>query len=56
MTTPLGDTEYLNNGVNYIIIGNTKTTTYVFGIAWIENVTEENDIQTWFGADPTYFV
>ncbi len=31
------------------------TTKYVFGIAWIENVTTENDVQTWYGADPTLF-
>ncbi len=49
------DTEYLDDGVQYVIVENTNTTTYVFGIAWIENVTEENDVQTWFGADPTYF-
>ena len=25
----------------------------VFGIAWIENVTTENNVQTRYGADPT---
>lgn len=38
-----------------MITGNTKVSTYVFGVAWIVDATEENDIQTWFGADPTYF-
>lgn len=33
----------------------TKTTKFVFGIAWIDNVTAENDVQTWYGADPTLF-
>lgn len=33
----------------------TKTDRYVFGVAWIENVTDDNDVQTWFGADPTMF-
>lgn len=45
----------------YLIAKNTKTTKYVFGIAWIDNVgwddeiDEENnrDVQTWFAADPT---
>ena len=30
-------------------------TKYVFGVTWIENVTTENDVQTWYGADPTLF-
>ncbi len=38
-----------------MITENTKTAAYVFGVAWIVNVTEENDVQTWYGADPTYF-
>ena len=38
-----------------MILEETKTTKYVFGVAWIEKVTTENDVQTWFGADPTLF-
>lgn len=49
------DTEYLDDGVQYVIVENTNATTYVFGIAWIENVTDDNEVQTWFGADPTLF-
>ena len=49
------DTEYLEDGVRYVINEDTKTDRYVFGVAWIENVTDDNDVQTWFGADPTYF-
>ena len=33
----------------------TKTTKYVFGSAWIDSVTVEKDVQTWYGADPIYF-
>ncbi len=47
------DTEYLSDGVQYCILPMTKTEKYVFGIAWLNNVTENTDIQTWFGADPT---
>lgn len=55
------DVDYLKNGMAYLIAKNTKTTKYVFGIAWIDNVgwddeiDEENnrDVQTWFAADPT---
>lgn len=49
------DTEYLEDGVRYVINEDTKTDRYVFCVAWIENVTDDNDVQTWFGADPTMF-
>lgn len=49
------DIEYLNNGVKYIILPNTKTNEYVFGIAWLEHSNKNNELQTWFGADPTIF-
>ncbi|MEG1956750.1 MAG: hypothetical protein RR071_03335 [Lachnospiraceae bacterium] len=47
------DNEYTENGVKYIIFAETATDRYSFGIAWINRVNEENDVQTWFGADPT---
>ncbi len=47
------DCNYLSNGVEYNILPETKTQSYVFGIAWIGNLNEERDVQTWFGADPT---
>lgn len=37
---------------SYYILTNTKTTYYVFGVAWILECNEQNDVQTWFGADP----
>lgn len=46
---------YTTDGVQYCLLSFTKTSRYVFGIAWIENVSENNDVQTWFGADPTLF-
>ena len=49
------DNDYMEDGVSYLIMEDTKTTKYVFGITWIDNVTVENDVQTWYGADPTYF-
>ena len=49
------DTEYLEDCVRYVINEDTKTDRYVFGVAWIENVTDDNDVQTWFRADPTMF-
>ncbi|MPN29667.1 hypothetical protein SDC9_177120 [bioreactor metagenome] len=47
------DSSYLNNGIGYSILPNTKSHTFLFGIAWINECNDENDLQTWFGADPT---
>ena len=39
---------------SYAIQPSTKTTHYVFGVAWIFDCTSiDRDTQTWFGADPT---
>ena len=54
------DAEYLENGMSYQILPDTKTNLYVFGIAWIDNVdcddtdseNSSRDCQTWFAADP----
>lgn len=56
------DTDYLDNGMAYIIMPETKTEKYTFGIAWIDDVgwddpiDDENsrDVQTWFAADPIF--
>ena len=56
------DAAYLENGMSFLIDGNTKTERYVFGVAWIDNVgrgdtTDDNrDAETWYGADPAYFM
>ena len=47
------DNEYQDNGADYVILGATKTQIFTFGVAWINNCTENNEVQTWFGADPT---
>lgn len=46
------ENEYLDDGVAYLVLQKTKTEKFVFGVAWLNNCTEENDVQTWFGADP----
>lgn len=46
------ENEYLDDGVAYLILPKTKTEKFVFGVAWLNNCTEENEVQTWFGADP----
>lgn len=48
------DSIYLDNGIGYSILPTTKSHKLIFGIAWINECTDENDVQTWFGADPTY--
>jgi hypothetical protein len=45
-------TAYLDNGVQFFVLENTKTTDYVFGLAWINEVNDDNDVQTWYGANP----
>lgn len=55
------DVEYLDNGMQYVVLPETQTQKYVFGISWIDNIdidiqSEEmiaRDTQPWFGADPT---
>lgn len=49
------DTRYLDDGVQYEIRSFTRTRKYVFGLAWILDSTDENENQTWFGADPFSF-
>lgn len=49
------DTDYLDDGVSYEVRTFTRAKKFVFGIAWISNSTDENENQTWFGADPSYF-
>lgn len=47
------DNEYLNNGLQYVILPETKTTHYTFAIAWLNATNQINEVQTWYGADPT---
>lgn len=55
------DVDYLENGMAYVILPETMTNSYVFGIAWIDGVSWdgesddelERSSQTWFAADPT---
>lgn len=50
------DARYLENGMSYVILPETKKEHFVFGIAWIDNVENDHtrDVQTWFAADVTY--
>lgn len=59
LTIPLGDIEILYDpdGKQHTISCRIKE--YLAssrdGIAWIDSVTVEKDVQTWYCADPTYF-
>ncbi|KAB2334308.1 hypothetical protein [Bacillus mesophilum] len=45
--------DYLDNGIQYKTFQATAARTFKFGVSWIQPYTEENEVQTWFGADPT---
>ncbi|MEI5908918.1 hypothetical protein WAK64_17865 [Bacillus spongiae] len=45
--------DYLPNGIEYQTNKKTKDRIFQFGVSWIHPCTGDNDIQTWFGADPT---
>ena len=49
------DARYLEDGMSYAILPETKEEQFTFGIAWINNVEEDHarDVQTWFAADIT---
>lgn len=43
----------LPNGVEIEIREETADRAFLFGVAWLRNCAQENDLQTWFAADPT---
>lgn len=46
--------KYLNRGIEIQISEHTKIKEVIFGMAWISlKNPEEEDIYTWFAADPT---
>lgn len=54
------DADYLENGMAYMILPETRTERYTFGISWIDDAgwddpIEDGDrsVQAWNGADPT---
>jgi len=47
------DGSNLPNGIELLLSADTTSQSFVFGVAWFNHVTEENDIETWFAADPT---
>jgi len=45
--------NYLSNGIQYVTDHTTSDRKFYFRVCWIHPLSEDNDIQTWFGADPT---
>lgn len=44
------DVEYLENGMRYIILPITTEKEVIFGVSWMSNYNDDNEVQTWFGA------
>lgn len=40
------------DGIEISIFPTTTAKQFFFGVSWVNRRTEENDVQTWFGADP----
>ena len=47
------DGAYLSNGLQIDILPHTQSRDFLFGVAWVDLCTDENDAQTWLAADPT---
>ncbi len=50
------DNEYRKDGVTYNTFDFTKTNSFYFGVSWISPVSDENENQTWYGADPNCYL
>ncbi len=46
--------QFLINGIAYEVQPTAKATRFTFGVAWMIGYTAENEMQTWYGADPIY--
>lgn len=47
------DGSLCEDGLEIYISKTTKSQTFKFGVCWIKECTDENDVQTWYGADPS---
>ena len=47
------DGSYLPDGLEISITAQTVSKPFLFGVAWLTHCTGENDVQTWFAADPS---
>ncbi len=49
------DGNLISNGIEIYISPTTKSQTFEFGVCWLLKCTEENEVQTWYGADPSVY-
>lgn len=47
------DGRISSDGIELMITPETKTRKFKFGVCWLNNCTDETDVQTWYGADPS---
>ena len=47
------DGSICGDGMELYIAATTKSQTFKFGVCWLKECTDENDAQTWYGADPS---
>ena len=47
------DGSLCSDGIEIYISASTRTSTFKFGVCWLDECTDENEVQTWFGADPS---
>lgn len=47
------DVSYEKDGMSYIQNEDTKTEWFSFGICWISDYHYDEDVRTWYGADPS---
>lgn len=45
------DVEYLENGIEIVILEKTRNQIFSFGVSFLENVNVENEVQTWLAVD-----
>lgn len=59
------DIDYLSRGMSCIVLEDTKTEKFYFGVSWIDDVGyydptnddgHDRDVETWYGSDPCYLI
>lgn len=46
------DGQHLEHGIECLLSKRTASQPFVFAVSWIDPVTEDNDVQTWYASDP----
>jgi len=48
------DGYLMTDGICIVIFPETQSQTFYFAVSWLLSCDEQNDHQTWYGADPWY--